>query len=278
MVETCYALLTMRDGAPAACHSCCTLASSSASARDASAANSSRSINCASAHTAAPRTSGLASPSNRRASSPAPHRPNCRSRSARCGRSGRGRCASPAILANRARNAASSRRARSASGGARSSSRAASLASRPGLRELVPGADGEAIVAAVDAVADRVAEFARDRALVLDGKIGDAAPRIELVGRGKCRGRADVEAGACRSRNDRSSASSRGRSSVVKIAPRNSHEPNSRDTRLVCLPCQPRPAACASGFSITAAVSTNTFTSPPASRRPASAPAPSAAS
>ena len=52
--------------------------------------------------------------------------------------------------------------------------------------------------------------------------------------------------------------------SVVKIAPRNSHEPNSRDTRLVCLPCQPRPAACASGFSITAAVSTNTFTSPPA--------------
>ena len=59
------------------------------------------------------------------------------------------------------------------------------------------------------------------------------------------------------------SASSRGRSSVVKIAPRNSHEPNSRETRLVCLPCQPRPAACASGFSITAAVSTNTLTSQP---------------
>ena len=50
----------------------------------------------------------------------------------------------------------------------------------------------------------------------------------------------------------------------VKIAPRNSHEPNSRETRLVCLPCQPSPAACASGFSITAAVSTNTLTSPPA--------------
>ena len=61
------------------------------------------------------------------------------------------------------------------------------------------------------------------------------------------------------------SASSAGSSSVVKIAPRNSHEPNSRDTRLVCLPCQPRPAAAASGFSITAAVSTNTLTSPPAS-------------
>ena len=44
----------------------------------------------------------------------------------------------------------------------------------------------------------------------------------------------------------------------------NSHEPNSRLTRLVCLPCQPIPAASASGFSMTGAVSTNTFTSPPA--------------
>ena len=61
-----------------------------------------------------------------------------------------------------------------------------------------------------------------------------------------------------------SPASSRGNSSVVKIEPRNSHEPNSRETRLVCLPCQPMPARSASGFSITAAVSTNTFTSPPA--------------
>ena len=33
------------------------------------------------------------------------------------------------------------------------------------------------------------------------------------------------------------------------------------DTRLVCLPCQPMPAAWASGFSITGAVSTNTFSS-----------------
>ena len=56
---------------------------------------------------------------------------------------------------------------------------------------------------------------------------------------------------------------SRGRSDAVKIAPRNSHEPNSRETRLVCLPCQPNPAACANGFSMTAAVSTNTLTSLP---------------
>ena len=60
------------------------------------------------------------------------------------------------------------------------------------------------------------------------------------------------------------SASSAGRSRVVKIEPRNSQEPNWRDTKFVCLPCQPSPAFAASGFSITAAVSTNTFTSPPA--------------
>ena len=36
--------------------------------------------------------------------------------------------------------------------------------------------------------------------------------------------------------------------SVVRISPRNSHEPNRRETRLVCLPCQPMPARWASGF------------------------------
>jgi len=47
------------------------------------------------------------------------------------------------------------------------------------LRELVPGADREAIVAAIDPVADRLAEFARNRALVFDGEIGNAAAGIE---------------------------------------------------------------------------------------------------
>jgi hypothetical protein len=55
-------------------------------------------------------------------------------------------------------------------------------------------------------------------------------------------------------------------SAVVRMAPRNSQEPYSRDTRLVCLPCQPSPAACPNGFSISGAVSTNTFTSAPLSR------------
>src|ERR1700730_9833058 len=68
----------------------------------------------------------------------------------------------------------------------------------PGLRELIPRADGEAIVAAIDAVADRLTEFVRDRTLVFDGEIGNAAPGIELVGCWKRRGRADIEAGLAR--------------------------------------------------------------------------------
>src|SRR5258708_6967337 len=63
------------------------------------------------------------------------------------------------------------------------------------LRELVPRAGRETIVAAIDAIADRLAEFVRDRSLVLDREIGNAAPRVELVGRGKCRGRTDLETG-----------------------------------------------------------------------------------
>ena len=49
------------------------------------------------------------------------------------------------------------------------------------------------------------------------------------------------------------------------MMPRNSQLPCSRLTRLVCLPCQPIPAAALSGFSITGAVSTNTFSSDGAS-------------
>ena len=62
------------------------------------------------------------------------------------------------------------------------------------LGEFVPGADGEAIVAAIDAVAHERAQLARDRPLMLDGEIGDAAPRIELVGRREGGGRAGIEA------------------------------------------------------------------------------------
>src|SRR5262249_5250963 len=65
-----------------------------------------------------------------------------------------------------------------------------------GLRELVPGAHRQAIVAAIYAVADRAAPLARARSCVLDGEGGEAAARIEPVGRRKRRGRADVETGA----------------------------------------------------------------------------------
>src|SRR3546814_3743220 len=48
-----------------------------------------------------------------------------------------------------------------------------------------PGADGEAVVAAVDSVADGFAELVRDGPLMLDRKIGNAAARIELEGGGE---------------------------------------------------------------------------------------------
>src|SRR3546814_12032174 len=62
------------------------------------------------------------------------------------------------------------------------------------LRELVPRADGEAVVAAVDAVAHGCTERARDLPLVLDGELGDAASRIEPIGSEEGLRRADVEA------------------------------------------------------------------------------------
>ena len=63
-----------------------------------------------------------------------------------------------------------------------------------GLRKLVPRADREAVVTAIDAIADGFAKFAWDRPLVLDGEIGNAAPRIEFVRCGESGCRTDVEA------------------------------------------------------------------------------------
>src|SRR6185312_6928786 len=63
-------------------------------------------------------------------------------------------------------------------------------------REFVPWTDGEAVVAAEDAVAHRFAIRGRDMPFMLDGEVGDAGPRIELVGRDERIGRAHVEATA----------------------------------------------------------------------------------
>ena len=65
-----------------------------------------------------------------------------------------------------------------------------------GLRKLVPWTDRQAIIAAVDSVADGRAQFTRDGPLVLDGEIRDAAARIEPIRRGERGGGADVDAGA----------------------------------------------------------------------------------
>ncbi len=51
------------------------------------------------------------------------------------------------------------------------------------LRVAIPRADQLAVVAAVDAIADRTAELLGDRTVELDREIGDAASRIEFVGR-----------------------------------------------------------------------------------------------
>ena len=48
------------------------------------------------------------------------------------------------------------------------------------LRELVPGADQLAVVAAVDAVADQRPQFQRDGAGMLDCEIGNTAARVDL--------------------------------------------------------------------------------------------------
>src|SRR5690606_23712682 len=68
------------------------------------------------------------------------------------------------------------------------------LGMRRRARELVPGTDGETIVAAVDPVPHQRPQLLRDLPLVLDREIRDAAPRIEPVGRRKGAGRACLEA------------------------------------------------------------------------------------
>ena len=63
-----------------------------------------------------------------------------------------------------------------------------------GAGELVPGTNGQAVVAAIDAIADGAAEFMWDVALMLDGEIRNAAPCIEPVGCDDSLLRAEVNA------------------------------------------------------------------------------------
>lgn len=61
--------------------------------------------------------------------------------------------------------------------------------------EFVPGADVEAVVAAVDAVTDEGAEVFGDGAFVLDGEVGNAAWGVDVVGAGDGVGGAGGHAG-----------------------------------------------------------------------------------
>src|SRR5690606_22110418 len=63
-------------------------------------------------------------------------------------------------------------------------------------RELVPGADQLAVVAAEDAVADQGPQFLGDAAAQFDGQVADAAAGVDAVGRHDRPGRADVDAAA----------------------------------------------------------------------------------
>ena len=65
---------------------------------------------------------------------------------------------------------------------------------RGGTGKLVPRADREAVVATVNPVSDGFPKFAGNVSLVLDGQIGNAAPRIEPVGLGKGGRRANIQA------------------------------------------------------------------------------------
>jgi len=60
----------------------------------------------------------------------------------------------------------------------------------------VPGADVLADVAAVKPLTDRAVIFGWDLVAMLDGQIGDALSRIELIGRGDRAGRTGVDAAA----------------------------------------------------------------------------------
>jgi hypothetical protein len=63
------------------------------------------------------------------------------------------------------------------------------------IGKFIPRTDGQTIVAAIDAIANRGPKFFRDRSLMFNCQIGNAAPGIELVRRCKGLGRTSGLAG-----------------------------------------------------------------------------------
>jgi hypothetical protein len=138
------------------------------------------------------------------------------------------------------------------------------------LGELVPGADQLAVVAAVDAVAHQRAQFQRDRAVVLDGQVGDAAPRIQPVRRhdglvGQAMQALQLPQWAL---------TARWRQGQVHVdLAQKEHRAASRLSTRVCLPRQPWPLRAASSASSTGAESVNTRWPKGRFRRPCARPA-----
>src|SRR5690606_24980131 len=72
------------------------------------------------------------------------------------------------------------------------------IAFRAGFGEAVPWADQLAIVAAEYPVADQAAQLFGDRALELDGQVGNAPSRIQELRADEGGGRANIQAGLAR--------------------------------------------------------------------------------
>src|ERR1700683_4108046 len=63
-------------------------------------------------------------------------------------------------------------------------------------RKFIPGTDQLAVVAAVDAIADGAAKLRWNGAFEFDGEVGNAAPRIQPIGRDDGAGGTGGQAGA----------------------------------------------------------------------------------
>ena len=147
---------------------------------------------------------------------------------------------------------------RRAARGASSAGADVEVGDRARARELVPRADELAVVAAVDAVADRGAELDRDRALRArsSGTRCSGARRARRARRSPASGRRRCRRCSCRSGRRRPALS--GRATSTKISPRKNIEPASRSSASVCLPRQPMPLRAASSTSSTGAESVKT--------------------
>ncbi len=140
-------------------------------------------------------------------------------------------------------------RRRRAPGNPATASDAAGRAAKAALAgdrgEAIPRAGVEAIVAAIDAVADERTELERDRAFELDREIGNAATRIEPMRLGDRAGRAGRDAARATAAARLPAARRAADSSVVRISPRKNQVPSLGSISIVLLPCQPMPASAA---------------------------------